>query len=373
MLNNRIEEDIDATGSTPASLVTKYLYDPNQNLIQITKPEGNIVEYDYDERNLRIAKRVGRDESKSETGSVTIIAYDGNGNALETIGPAHRGGTEDTVMIDDAFRSGSTLTHTGDRVMLCAIDGFDRVVSVTDAVGNATNHVHDPGGRIVAETFAGLTSGTGSNETLISRKNYFDEAGRIYEAQHDIFMAVGTTVPSGRVITHTGGGLAHNSTSNGHTATTTISTSPGLANASYVLARMVYDRVNRRAAEIEDLQPSNSSTAQTSYAYDGANRCLSETDALNNVTQYQYDPAGNVILTSRTELSTIIAPTTVAETFVSAKCYDCLNRLVLMAEQGPDGDLTTDFPVCGLASESSALITLFGFDSRGAPYAHSRP
>ena len=61
LLDNKIEEDIDATGSTPANLVTTFLYDPNQNLIQTTKPQGNIVEYDYDERNLRIAIRVGRD------------------------------------------------------------------------------------------------------------------------------------------------------------------------------------------------------------------------------------------------------------------------------------------------------------------------
>ena len=60
LLDDLIEQDIDATGSTPANLLTTYLYDPNQNRIQVTKPEGNIVEYDYDERNLPIATRVGK-------------------------------------------------------------------------------------------------------------------------------------------------------------------------------------------------------------------------------------------------------------------------------------------------------------------------
>ena len=75
--------------------MTKFQYDPNQNLIQITKPEGNIVEYDYDERNLRIATRVGRDCSLTppEPGAVTVTAYDANGNVLQVIGPADRGGT----------------------------------------------------------------------------------------------------------------------------------------------------------------------------------------------------------------------------------------------------------------------------------------
>ena len=59
MLDNRIQDDIDATGSNPASLLTSYSFDPNQNIIQITKPNGNLIQYDYDERNFRIAQRIG--------------------------------------------------------------------------------------------------------------------------------------------------------------------------------------------------------------------------------------------------------------------------------------------------------------------------
>ena len=59
LLDNKISQDIDATGSDPASLVTTYLYDANENLVTVTKPQGNTVENDFDERNLRIAQRVG--------------------------------------------------------------------------------------------------------------------------------------------------------------------------------------------------------------------------------------------------------------------------------------------------------------------------
>jgi YD repeat-containing protein len=61
ILDDKIEDDIDATGSTPANLITRYQYDANQNLIKITKPQGNTVEYDYDERDLKILERVGYD------------------------------------------------------------------------------------------------------------------------------------------------------------------------------------------------------------------------------------------------------------------------------------------------------------------------
>jgi len=68
-------KDIDAVGPSPASLVTTFTYDFNQNLVKITKPLTNTIEYDYDERNLKIATPVG-----GPTGSVTIMAYDGNEN-----------------------------------------------------------------------------------------------------------------------------------------------------------------------------------------------------------------------------------------------------------------------------------------------------
>ena len=50
LLDNKTQDDIDATRSSPASLATTYTFDADQNLIQVTKPADNIVEFDYDER-----------------------------------------------------------------------------------------------------------------------------------------------------------------------------------------------------------------------------------------------------------------------------------------------------------------------------------
>ena len=96
LLDDKIEEDIDATGSTPASLVTTFLYDPNQNLIQITKPRGQ-----YRRVRLRRAEPADRRPGGSGQGlcrlnrvAVTVTAYDANGNVLQVIGPADRGGDD---------------------------------------------------------------------------------------------------------------------------------------------------------------------------------------------------------------------------------------------------------------------------------------
>ncbi len=246
LLDDKIEEDIDATGSTPANLVTTFLYDPNQNLIQTTKPEGNLVEFDYDERNLRIATRVGRDAASGEPGAVTVTAYDPNGNVLQVIGPATRGGTTGTVMIEDAFRSGLTLTHTGDLALNNVYDGFDRVIQAIDALGNyvdtgvgyTTDPFLDPDGRVIrSDKYGTLGDGITGIHLLASAKMRFDEAGRQYELEREVFFA-GTSLPSGRSVTHNGGGLVSNSTANNHTGATVITTA---GQTSYVLTRTIFD------------------------------------------------------------------------------------------------------------------------------------
>ena len=159
ILDNKIEEDLDATGSTPANLITKYQYDANQNLILITKPAGNTVEYDYDERNLRIAERVG-----GASGAVTAYSYDGNKNLLYVIAPCDRSGgsasgTLQTVYIVDAFSSGSMLTLTGSWALQNAYDGFDRIVTATDAVGGVVDLTYDPTSTLIQKQTQGTVGG----------------------------------------------------------------------------------------------------------------------------------------------------------------------------------------------------------------------
>jgi YD repeat-containing protein len=291
LLDNRIEEDLDATGSTPSRLVATYEYDPNCNLVKITKPEGNTIENDYDERDLLIATRVGyvqADEPEGvpkERGAVTINVYDGNGNLIDRIGPADRlaehhpaivgGSTTLTATIEDAFRSGDSLTHTGTWDLETTYDGFDRATQTVDAVGNVVTSTHDPDGRVVEVAQFGLSGGpspenrAGAGNVILSRlTRRFDEAGLPYEVQRDVFLNTGIgnghqlpskDLPSPeREVTHTGGGLEANSTTDSHTAPATLTN----GDESYVLTRAVLDRSNRLAVEYPEgghLQPAHHS------------------------------------------------------------------------------------------------------------------
>ncbi len=318
LLDNKIEEDVDATGSNPSSLMTKFAYDPNQNLANITRPLGNTIEYDYDERNLKIAQRLGYDPATNQQGAVTVWSFDGNGNVIDVIGPADRTGNPGTrlsAILDDAFGLGSALVHTGDWVTQNVYDGFDRLIQSTDAVGGIATNTYDPSGRVIASAKNGTAGGASptdrsgsANVPLSSSAMFFDEAGRLYDHQQNVFLNTGISVstpthmiPSGRAITHTGGGLAANSTANSNTATVTLTT----GGQSYILSRSVFDRAGRVTASATD------NGAITTFAYDGANRQILRIDPLNNQVQTSYDANGNAVGVTRIETCTIssgIAP-----------------------------------------------------------------
>ena len=273
LLDEEITEDIDATGATVPNLLTTRNYDSNQNLTRITKPNGNIVEYDYDERNLRIAIRDGFDPAKNFPGAVTIFINDPNGIMVGTVGPMQRGTAANslTVTIADAFNSGANLTQTGDYIAENGIDGFDRTKTVTNAVGGVTTNTFDPVGNGIAAVVEGTAGGAtptdrlgGANVVLQSGAGNFDEASRQYEIITNVLLntLLGNAVPSGRTITHTGGGLETNSPTNGHTAVANLTA----GETSYTLQRTVFDRAGRTTAVGSD----NGAIATTQY--DGRSR-----------------------------------------------------------------------------------------------------
>ena len=188
------------------------------------------------------------------------------------------------------------MTHVGTWAVENTLDGFDRVIQVEDAIGGVMLFTHDPDGRVVTTVQQGQPKGasptdrTGSgNVDLASSSSCFDEAGRAYESQQNVFInsgwGSGHGVPSGHSVTHTGGGLAANSTANDHTLTVTLTD----GESSYALTRNVFDRSGRMIALAMD----NGAVAQ--YEFDGIGRQIKATDPLGNIVETSYDAAGNVI------------------------------------------------------------------------------
>jgi hypothetical protein len=171
--------------------------------------------------------------------------------------PATRGTPAQTLtaVIGDAFGGSASVTFSGDWLIENYYDGFDRNISSIDAAGGMALSFFDPGNRAISTLTYGSPGGPtptdrngNANVLLASGAARFDEAGRQYETQKDVFLDAAyytggpAGLPSGRTVTHTGGGLAANSPANNHTATVSLTA----GGTSYVLSRKVFDR--RRTA-----------------------------------------------------------------------------------------------------------------------------
>ncbi|MCC6681629.1 MAG: RHS repeat protein, partial [Phycisphaeraceae bacterium] len=114
-------------------------------------------------------------------------------------------------------------------------------------------------------------------------------------------------------------------------------------------------------SSLPDLSPASSDLLGrvTRLDYDGANRLIKETDPLENVLEYENDPAGNVTKVTAIEQHPDRNGTT--ESFISGAAYDGLDRPVITAMQGADGAFNPD------DSASSTIFTFMGYDSRSNP------
>jgi len=169
-----------------------------------------------------------------------------------------------------------------------------------------------------------------------------------------VFLPAGVTLGSGRAITHTGGGLLHNSTANTHTATVAL-TSGG---STYVLSRIEFDRGSRVTHQIED------DLDTTVITFDGASRTIKTTDAERNFVERTYDGNSNVVQVKTTEEAQIGAagsPAVPDEILITKFALDVANRQTRVETQGPDGDIATtaDTQIIRTAYNSRNLATHF--------------
>jgi YD repeat-containing protein len=110
ILDRIVAQDLDASGSTPARLVTQYRYDANENRIRESLPAGNAMSSSYDERDLLLAMTRGAGTAEAST---TRYSYNLNGNRVEVV---------DGRAMATAAR----------------YDGYDRHMVTIDAVGGQT-------------------------------------------------------------------------------------------------------------------------------------------------------------------------------------------------------------------------------------------
>ena len=163
---------VDATHT----LATQLRYTPNELLNLVTKPAGNQVYTEYDERDLvfKVTRGYG---STGAAPSTVQYNYDQNANLQQILDPEH-------------------LQSNGQPAMtVLAYDGYDRLSTATDEIGGQAIMAYDPASQVVKRQLYGHPANQPSQpvtllaETLLSR----DELSRVYQVDRQLFLAQGFT------------------------------------------------------------------------------------------------------------------------------------------------------------------------------------
>jgi RHS repeat-associated protein len=256
------------------AIVTEYAYDGNRNQTLVrfgeatgNRQPGNVRRTRYDERNLMF-----RDVRGDATGeqSTNEYRYDGNRNLR--------------VVLQGLENAPHAATGV--------YDGFDRLVQLTDPMGNVAKMSYDAASNRVGVRAEGeLVDVPGSSGNLrLYEVTYTYDAFNRLTRQARAFFDPRTQMPIGD-----------------GAATTQLTYSDASA-----VVRLVDD--NGHADGV---------------TYDSAHRVRTVTDAKGNTTTYEYDANSNVIRTRQVDRADLGSPD---ETFVTTTQYDNLDRPIAVVD-----------------------------------------
>ncbi len=330
--------------------ITLRTYDANNNLLSETDPEGNTTSYTYDNRGNKLTETDGEGNKKTYTynakndiltetdalGNKTTYTYDVSGNLTQredaegNVTTYNYGENGLLTKVIDANSKTSTFSYdnfgnlrelidpTGAKTTF-TYDRNGRVKSVTDALGAITNYIYDAQGRLIEKadpegSSCGCARGITKTEYNAAGEKIAetDALGRRTEYRYnERGLLIETILPDS-----TPDILTDNPrTKNEYDALDrlTIFTDELGRKTYYVydkLGRQIeviysdntpnnlednprtkkeYDKAGLVIAEIDELGN------RTELKYDNAERLISRTNALNEVTTYTYDADGRQI------------------------------------------------------------------------------
>ena len=319
-------------------LETRMRYDPDQNLVLTIQPEGNATATIYNERNEVYRTFNGvTTPTEDQPGSPTHTAptllspsdptdYDVRGGApcqCETYRYDANGNMIESVDGDDNDLSSANNDPTlgpGDRT-LYIYDGFDRLTSVIEAVGNQMVNQYDPDGNIIRTTDFGPTGGASptsngpltpagpvselgviqssklvNNNLLSATETSYDELGRAYQTSQVLFV---NTIPTVRTpdVAEGASDVGLGDLTPGQTQA--IPGVTGITILGRVSDQTDYDRDSRVTFTVQD------DATSTRNLYDGAGRVIETIDPAGNTFQTAYDADSDVIETKETDVSQV--------------------------------------------------------------------
>ena len=271
--------------------------------------------------------------------STTTFAYDGNGQLIETID----GDKTNVSPGDGDALLGDGDAATGDRTRR-VYDGFGRLVSIVDAVGNQTVYQYDPAGNQVRVCRFGPVGGPSPksdgpdvlpgpvsllgviqqgnlvNANLLEAAEILhDELSRVYQTDRVLFV---NTIPTVRAPDVKDGAADLGKIDLTPGDNQPIPGVTGVNIIGRVTTRTEYDKNSRAIVRIED------DGDKYEMVYDGAGRVIRTGDPEGNTVESAYDDNGNLIETRETDYSfdETGAKRVDPEVFLTTYFYDSLDR-----------------------------------------------
>jgi RHS repeat-associated protein len=267
---------------------TTYRFDPNQNLLNVTDPTGQVRVFNH---------------SLQQNNVVTSITGGGTCPVCGTPGAGDLTYTFDSTgnLLTKTDGLGNTSTYTYDPV-------FSQVTSITDPLGNVTKYTYDAAGNKLSQTDPDGNTTTYAYNSFGQVVKTTDALGKTSNTTYDSFGNVSTAADAlGNTLHFTRDAVSR-----------LIQGVDGLGRTTSA----TYDQLDRR------LTRTNPKGATVSFTYDAVGNQLSVTDESGNKTTFTYDPMSRPL--------TLTDPRSKTETGT----YDFNGNLVI-SEKYQDGSTVT--------------------------------
>jgi RHS repeat-associated protein len=325
------------------AIVTAYVYDANRNCTLMRFGEAtnghdpyNVIQMQYDERDLPF-REVRAPGSPGQ--STTQFDYDGNTNSRRT-----SQGLEDEA-----------------RIIEFAHDGYNRLRSQTDAMGNVTSqHYDENGNRVSLRTDGELVDvpGNAGNVRLFEEVFDYDEMDRL-TVEDTAFFDPATQLPISDGSATTVTDWSPNSqvlsvtNDNGHMTLTTYDTANRRDTTTDAKGNqiVVFHDENSNEIMVAEIEVSGSGGSDavyyTNFTYDGLDRRIRTENNLGTTTESGYDSHDNL---------TVVTDGAGSKSRYSYDdCARHYNTTYDMDGDGPDGD-GEDIVLLQTWDDSSRLI-----------------